>query len=79
MVHASDIFFAYVCPSMGVVMSALMYAAPVNDLNEALVIGKLGDLNPIPWAVMTGNCLVGTMPHFIFCHLLIQYLTLGEK
>ena len=57
----SDVFFAYVCPSLGVVMSTLMYAAPVNDLNEALVLGKLGNLNPIPWAVMTGNCLVSTM------------------
>lgn len=57
----SDIFFAYVCPSMGVVMSALMYAAPVKDLREALVLGKLGNLNPIPWAVMTGNCLGWTV------------------
>lgn len=56
-----DIFFAYVCPSMGVVMSALMYAAPVKDLREALVLGKLGNLNPIPWAVMTGNCLGWTV------------------
>jgi len=31
--------------------------APVFDLREALQNGKLGDLNPVPWAVMTGNCL----------------------
>lgn len=43
---------------MGVLMSALMYAAPVHDLRDALVNGKLGTLNPVPWAVMTGNCLV---------------------
>jgi len=38
-------------------MSTLMYMAPVQDLRAALVDGKLGSLNPVPWAVMTGNCL----------------------
>jgi solute carrier family 50 protein (sugar transporter) len=52
------IFFSYICPSLGVVMSTLMYAAPVNDLRAALNKGKLGKLNPIPWAVMMGNCVV---------------------
>ena len=56
----TDIFFSYICPSLGVVMSTLMYAAPVGDLRAALVEGKLGSLNPLPWAVMTGNCLVRT-------------------
>ena len=32
-------------------------AAPVYDLREALKRGRLGNLNPVPWAVMTGNCL----------------------
>ena len=41
-------------------MSTLMYMAPVQDLRAALVDGKLGSLNPVPWAVMTGNCLVST-------------------
>lgn len=27
------------------------------DLREALQKGRLGSLNPVPWAVMTGNCL----------------------
>lgn len=31
--------------------------APVNDLRQALKKGRLDELNPIPWAVMTGNCL----------------------
>ena len=54
----TNVFFAYICPSLGVLMSTLMYAAPVNDLKVALLEGTLGTLNPIPWAIMTGNCLV---------------------
>lgn len=38
-------------------MAAIMFAAPVYDLREALQKGRLGSLNPVPWAVMTGNCL----------------------
>ena len=85
---STEFFFEYVCPSLGCVMSAAMYAgtnvareslapvdkyadvftnfsfpfvlstAPVNDLRRALLAGKLGPLNPVPWAVMTGNCMV---------------------
>lgn len=29
----------------------------MNDLRRALKKGRLDELNPIPWAVMTGNCL----------------------
>ena len=32
-----------------------MFAAPVPALRNALSIGSLGDLNPLPWAFMTGN------------------------
>lgn len=31
--------------------------APVKSLNEAVAMGTLGQLNPTPWALMTGNCL----------------------
>jgi solute carrier family 50 protein (sugar transporter) len=34
-----------------------MFAAPIADLRHALFQQSLGDLNPRPWAVMTGNCL----------------------
>jgi len=37
-------------------MSSLMFAAPVKDLREALGTGSLGNLRPLPWAFMTGNC-----------------------
>jgi solute carrier family 50 protein (sugar transporter) len=32
-----------------------MFAAPVPSLRKALSIGSFGDLNPLPWAFMTGN------------------------
>lgn len=33
-----------------------MFAAPIKDVREAVKRGTLGSLNPMPWAVMTGNC-----------------------
>lgn len=29
----------------------------MHDLRQALQKGRLDELNPVPWAVMTGNCL----------------------
>mmetsp|Transcript_35561 Transcript_35561/g.36068 ORF Transcript_35561/g.36068 Transcript_35561/m.36068 type:complete len:277 (+) Transcript_35561:183-1013(+) len=46
----------YVCPSIGVVISTALYSAPVRSLAQALKRKKLGDLNPTPWGIMTGNC-----------------------
>eukprot|EP00591_Stephanopyxis_turris_P017738 CAMPEP_0195538766 /NCGR_PEP_ID=MMETSP0794_2-20130614/49706_1 /TAXON_ID=515487 /ORGANISM="Stephanopyxis turris, Strain CCMP 815" /LENGTH=284 /DNA_ID=CAMNT_0040672773 /DNA_START=362 /DNA_END=1213 /DNA_ORIENTATION=+ len=31
--------------------------APVASLRDGIARGTLGDLNPLPWAFMTGNCL----------------------
>ena len=52
------------CPSLGVILATLTFAAPIQSLQERLLDvvqhahgGSLGDLNPTPWAVMTGNCL----------------------
>ena len=44
------------CPSLGVMLATLTFAAPVTSLRRRLSKGSLGDLNPTPWAVMTGNC-----------------------
>lgn len=33
-----------------------MFAAPYRDVCKAYRNGRLGDLNPTPWAVMLGNC-----------------------
>mmetsp|Transcript_11226 Transcript_11226/g.18056 ORF Transcript_11226/g.18056 Transcript_11226/m.18056 type:complete len:299 (+) Transcript_11226:111-1007(+) len=50
------IIFEYVCPSLGVLISSALYAAPVNDLRKCLQQGSLGSLNPVPWAILSGNC-----------------------
>jgi solute carrier family 50 protein (sugar transporter) len=52
----SVIIFQYICPTIGVLISSALYSAPVNDLRGALKNGRLGHLNPAPWAVMSGNC-----------------------
>lgn len=51
------IVFQYVCPTLGVLISSALYAAPVQDLRKCLQLGSLGVMNPKPWAVMSGNCL----------------------
>jgi solute carrier family 50 protein (sugar transporter) len=38
-------------------LSSLGNSAPVRDLKDAILKGKLGGLNPLPWAIQTGNCL----------------------
>jgi Sugar efflux transporter for intercellular exchange len=35
--------------------------APVQDLRRCLIKGELGDLNPFPFVMMTGNCLGWTV------------------
>ena len=42
---------------MGCLLATAMFAAPIADLRTCLLRKSLGDLNPRPWAVMTGNCL----------------------
>ncbi|KAL7436219.1 hypothetical protein ACHAXH_006889, partial [Discostella pseudostelligera] len=50
------IFFEYICPLLGAIFANLMFSAPIRDVHMAVKQGSLGDLNPTPWAVMTGNC-----------------------
>ena len=59
----TDILLNYVCPSAGVLMSTLLYAAPVRDLRRALRTGRLGPLNTTPWTVMMGNTVVSMVPY----------------
>jgi len=54
---ATAIVTGYVCPALAVFLSCSMNAAPVASVQQALEDGSLGDLNPIPWALMTGNCV----------------------
>ena len=53
----STIFLEYVCPSIGALLSGIMFAAPIQDLRKALIKGSLGLLNPLPFSMMTGNCI----------------------
>jgi solute carrier family 50 (sugar transporter) len=59
--------FHYVCPIMGVFISTALYMAPIRDLQQCLLKGSLGNLNPVPWAVMSGNCL-GWLIYAHFAH-----------
>jgi len=52
-----DIAMNVVCPTLGVFLSNCLFAAPVLDLKRALKAGTLGDLNPSPFPMQTGNCL----------------------
>jgi len=51
------IILNYVCPSLGTILASATFSAPVSSLKKALSERNLGDLNPTPWAFMTGNCL----------------------
>jgi solute carrier family 50 protein (sugar transporter) len=51
-----NIITLYLCPSLGIVISTALYSAPAKSLAIALKRKSLGDLNPTPWAIMTGNC-----------------------
>lgn len=41
---------------MGCIIANFMFSAPFKDVRRAVERGSLGNLNPTPWAVMTGNC-----------------------
>mmetsp|Transcript_16121 Transcript_16121/g.21077 ORF Transcript_16121/g.21077 Transcript_16121/m.21077 type:complete len:314 (-) Transcript_16121:565-1506(-) len=53
----ANIVLDIICPSVGVILANCLFAAPVVDLRRALAAGSLGDLNPFPWSVQSGNCL----------------------
>lgn len=57
MPSTGTIILEYVCPALGMIIGNVMFAAPVKKLHAAVERGSLGDLNPTPWAFMTGNCL----------------------
>lgn len=79
---------SHICPLLGIILSWVMFAAPVPCLQKALEGKYLGELNPFPWAFMTGNTcgwvayafltkdifvLVGNAPSF----LLSLWLNIG--
>jgi 23S rRNA-/tRNA-specific pseudouridylate synthase/uncharacterized protein with PQ loop repeat len=63
-----EVFYLYVCPTFGSILSTMMFAAPVNDLRRALREGDFGVLDPFPFVMMAGNCL----GWIIYGHLLMD-------
>lgn len=57
MAKVEQIVLEYICPSIGSVLATIMFAAPINALQEAFKRGYLDQLNPLPWVFMTGNCI----------------------
>eukprot|EP00586_Coscinodiscus_wailesii_P008833 CAMPEP_0172521964 /NCGR_PEP_ID=MMETSP1066-20121228/292871_1 /TAXON_ID=671091 /ORGANISM="Coscinodiscus wailesii, Strain CCMP2513" /LENGTH=302 /DNA_ID=CAMNT_0013304929 /DNA_START=135 /DNA_END=1043 /DNA_ORIENTATION=+ len=53
----NQILLNTVCPALGVIMANAVFTAPIKSLKSAMSYGSLGDLNPLPWAFMTGNCI----------------------
>jgi solute carrier family 50 (sugar transporter) len=53
---ASTIILEYICPCAGMIIANIMFSAPFRDLQNAVKIGNIGNLNCTPWAFMLGNC-----------------------
>jgi solute carrier family 50 protein (sugar transporter) len=56
MMDARVIILEYICPTLGMIVANQMFFAPYRDVQKAIARGSLGDLNPLPWAFMLGNC-----------------------
>ena len=56
-IDVTTIILEYVCPGFGVICANIMFSAPYRDLQNAVLKGEIGNLNPTPWAFMLGNCL----------------------
>jgi solute carrier family 50 protein (sugar transporter) len=73
MPSAKTTILEYVCPSLGALLSNLMFSAPFRDVRAAVKKGTLGHLNPTPWAVMTGNTIGWVSYAFLIDNLYIFF------
>mmetsp|Transcript_26968 Transcript_26968/g.55758 ORF Transcript_26968/g.55758 Transcript_26968/m.55758 type:complete len:304 (+) Transcript_26968:63-974(+) len=73
MTSTAVVFEEYVCPTIGAIMSTLTFAAPIKSLKNSIKAGSLGDLNPTPWAFMTGNCIGWLAYSFITLDLFVFF------
>jgi uncharacterized protein with PQ loop repeat len=55
-IDARTLILEYICPGIGVALATLMFLAPYKDVQKAIKAGSLGELNPLPWVFMLGNC-----------------------
>jgi len=57
MTDVKEVLLEYICPGIGVILANAVFSAPVCSLQKALKAASLGDINPLPWVFMTGNCM----------------------
>jgi solute carrier family 50 (sugar transporter) len=60
-------------PAAGMVAGNLMWTAPVRAVLRANREGRLGDLNPTPWAFMAGNCVGWIAYSFLIDNLFVFF------
>ncbi len=53
---AGQVMTEWVAPIFGVCIANTMFFTPMRAVLRARKEGDLGDLNPIPWPAITGNC-----------------------
>jgi len=53
----SDIIISYVVPCVGMVLTLAMFTSPVSTMREVHKIQALGDMNPLPFVMMSFNCI----------------------
>lgn len=72
-ISVAEIILKYVCPGVGAIICQLMWTAPLKSIRNARRKGTLGDLNPMPWAVMTGNCIGWVAYSFLIKNLFVFF------
>mmetsp|Transcript_1422 Transcript_1422/g.3330 ORF Transcript_1422/g.3330 Transcript_1422/m.3330 type:complete len:292 (-) Transcript_1422:170-1045(-) len=73
MSSAAYIVEAYVCPTIGAILSTLTFAAPIKALRSSIKNGSLGDLNPTPWIFMLGNTIGWLAYSFVTDNLFVFF------
>ena len=54
---AGELITEWVAPIFGVLIANLMFSTPFRAVMKARKERTLGDLNPVPWAAITCNCM----------------------
>jgi len=70
---AAQIVLEYVCPALGMITANIMFFSPVQAVRKAERDGRLGNLNPTPWAFMLGNCCGWVTYSFLINNLFVFF------
>ena len=54
----AETFTKVVAPTLGLVLSNAMFAAPLAQVDAARKAGALGALNPLPFVAIFSNCVL---------------------